>query len=278
MFTETHLNGTYYKYHQIEGNTHLLFLLPGQSLSARAFWEFNLPENKTHVDYFLQSGIDVILFDPIGYGKSTEFYNYDRIDYAKQITEVTKQIKKSYETKTIFGFSTSTAPALIAGQNDYFNKVIIHSPLVRQLESFIQNYDADQEYLHITFDFLLNERIAKVSDAIIPKSNKISGWIESVKKISGENWRVPYQVVNDIHTYWPKNQMHAIPSDKVIDTLAIVGQFDNELKLSQNCYKRFREMYPHAVEVIIPDSTHFSMWENNSRMTRNVMINFIKDN
>ena len=83
----------------IDSNRHLLFLLPGQSLSPRAFWDFQLPENRTHAEYFLEAGIDVIMFDPAGYGKSPEFYNYDRVDYADQIQLLMSFIDKEYESK-----------------------------------------------------------------------------------------------------------------------------------------------------------------------------------
>lgn len=277
MVTEQHLNGTYYKYYQAENNKNLLFLLPGQSLSPRAFWEFKLPENKTHVDYFLEAGIDVILFDPKGYGNSTVFENYDRIEYAKQITSVTDKIVKEYKTKTIFGFSTSTAPALIAGHNAYFNKIIIHSPVIQENPEFLPNYNKTQEILKVNLIKLLTERIANVSDTLIPKSNKIEGWVESVKIISGGSWTAPYQTVYDIQTYWTYKKQHDLIFDNNVSILSIVGEYDNEIQLSVDGYKRFKNFFPNCEEVIIPNSTHFSMWENNCKITRNSMIEFIKD-
>lgn len=275
MVTEEYLNGTYYKYHQAEGNKHLLFLLPGQSLSPRAFWEFKLPEGKTHVDYFLEAGIDVILFDPVGYGRSMHFRNYDRVEYAKQITDVTKELTKQYDKKVLFGFSTSTAPSLIAAQNGYFNKVIIHSPLVRERDTFLPHYNPRQSYFEMDFNRLISERIEKISDALIPKSNKIDGWIDRVKEISGDIWIVPYQTMNDIHSYWTKHKTHSLPFDHIVDTLSIIGEYDNEMHMSPKCNERFKNFYPHAREVVIPNSTHFSMWENNAHITRNEMIKFI---
>jgi pimeloyl-ACP methyl ester carboxylesterase len=278
MVTEHYLNGTYYKYHQSEGNNNLLLLLPGQSISPRGFWEFKLPDGKTHVDYFMKAGIDVILFDPLGYGKSTIFKNYNRIDYANQITSVVNQMVKQYDKKAVFGFSTSTAPALIAGHNGYFNKIIVHSPIIRQHPDgkFLPGFKIDQQVLQTNFEYLVRERIEKVSDVLIPKSNKIDGWIERVKNVIGDNWRAPYQTLNDIHTYYCFYRKHDIPIKPITDVLSICGEYDNEVNLSKPAYDRFKEFFPHYKEVIIPNSTHFSMWENNSHLTREAMINFIK--
>ena len=82
-------------------NKHLLFLLPGQSLSPRAFWDFRLPDGKTHSEYFLESGIDVILFDPVGYGNSDRSFPYDRMGFARQINDVTDNIRSEEHTSEL---------------------------------------------------------------------------------------------------------------------------------------------------------------------------------
>ena len=118
------LKETFIKTYTADENTHLLFLLPGQSLSPRVFWDYPTEEG-SHAQWLFSQGIDVVLFDPVGYGNSKSFYPYDRVDYARQILEAAETLPQKYNTKTIFGFSTSTAPALIASQQ-YFNKVITH--------------------------------------------------------------------------------------------------------------------------------------------------------
>jgi len=277
MVTEHHLNGTYYKYYQSEGNSNLLVLLPGQSLTPRAFWEFKLPDGSTHVDYFMKAGVDVILFDPHGYGKSTVFKNYNRIEYANQITAVVNQMIKPYENKVVFGFSTSTAPALIAGHNGYFNKIIVHSPLIRQRPNgqFFPDYEISKQVMEVDFESLLENRIKNISDKLIPQSNKIAGWIDSVKQISGQSWKAPYQTAQDIMTYYCFYRKHDIQSNPNIPVLRIVGEYDVEIKSSPVCDNRFKQMFPHHKSVVIPNSTHFSMWENNSNLTRDAMIKFI---
>ena len=128
MIDEQYINGTYFKRYSITENKHLLFLLTGQSISPRGFWDFKLPDEKTHSEYFLEAGIDVILFDPIGYGKSTESYQYNRVDYANQIKTVTDTITKDYNSKTILGYSSSSPVALCSAQDKFFNKVILVGP------------------------------------------------------------------------------------------------------------------------------------------------------
>jgi len=115
MYSELFLNDTYAKYYSAEGNKDLLFLLPGQSLSPRVFWDYPTEEG-THAQWFLSQGIDVVLFDPVGYGNSKAFYPYDRVEYARQIIEVANHLPQKYANRVIFGFSTSTAPAIIASQ------------------------------------------------------------------------------------------------------------------------------------------------------------------
>ena len=44
MIDEQYINGTYFKRYSDPSNKHLLFLLTGQSMSPRAFWDFKLPE------------------------------------------------------------------------------------------------------------------------------------------------------------------------------------------------------------------------------------------
>ena len=63
MIDEQYINGTYFKRYSLTTNEHLLFLLTGQSISPRGFWDFKLPEGKTHSEYFVEAGIDVVLFD-----------------------------------------------------------------------------------------------------------------------------------------------------------------------------------------------------------------------
>jgi pimeloyl-ACP methyl ester carboxylesterase len=252
---------------------HLLFILPGQSLSPRAFWDFKLPEGFTHVDFFNAAGIDVVLLDPAGYGDSDEYFAYDRIAYAEQIQFALKDIDISkYESKTILGFSTSTAPALLVTNWGLFDKVIIHSPAIRTDKKYYKKHDFDFE---TSMEKLKKERIAKISDKLIPASNKLEGWEEAVLEVIGKKtWKVPAQVVNDINNYYVDHNDHGFnPEEITCPILAILGEYDYES--TTGGYEEFRELFPHAREVRIPNSTHFSMWENCSSLTRLEIINFV---
>jgi hypothetical protein len=253
-------------------NKHLLFLLPGQSLSPRAFWDFKLPDGKTHSEYFLEAGIDVILFDPVGYGKSDRSFPYDRHGFARQINDITDGITKEYQSKVIFGFSSTTAPALIASEHGFFNKVIIHSPCVRDDERYYVSHG-------LTFDTsmerLKTERIAKVSDRLIPKSNKLDGWEQAVIDVVGsDKWSVPASVVYDINNYWSYHHSHGFNPNNIPPILVIKGEYDAEML--GGGYEVFKGLFSHFYEAVIPNSTHFSMWENNSHLTRNTMIEYIR--
>lgn len=255
----------------VEGNKHLLFILPGQSMTSRAFWDFKLPDGKTHTEYFVEAGIDVVLFDPAGYGDSEEYFNYDRIEYSNQIEYALSQITKQYESKTIFGFSTSTAPALVAANRSLFDKVIIHSPAIRNDKKFYKQHD---EHFETGFKKLKEERVAKISDTLIPKSNKLEGWENAVKEVMGcEHWKVPAQVVYDINNYFIDNGEHGFDPEKVPPMLAILGEYDYEA--TTGGYDEFKKLFPRCKESIIPNSTHFSMWENACALTRLEIIQFV---
>jgi pimeloyl-ACP methyl ester carboxylesterase len=252
---------------------HLLFILPGQSLSPRAFWDFKLPEGFTHVDFFGAAGIDVVLLDPAGYGESEEYFAYDRIQYAEQIQFALKDIDTSkYESKTILGFSTSTAPALLVANWGLFDKVIIHSPAIRTDVKYYKKHDL---HFETSMEKLKKERIAKISDKLIPASNKLDGWEQSVLDVIGKKtWKVPAQVVYDINNYFVDHNDHGFNSEEITcPILAILGEYDYEA--TTGGYDEFKELFPHAREVRIPNSTHFSMWENCSSLTRLEIINFV---
>jgi pimeloyl-ACP methyl ester carboxylesterase len=251
-----------------------LFLLPGQSLSPRAFWDFTLPDGKTHTQYFLDEKIDVIHFDPVGYGKSKEFRSYDRIDFAKQIKEVTDKITKSYKSKTILGFSSTTAPALISSEQGFFDRVIIHSPCVRDENRF---YTPHSLRFDSSMEKLKTERIAKISDALIPIPNKLDGWEQSVIDVVGsDKWSVPASVVYDINNFWAQNGYHGFDPKKTPPILVVKGEYDFEM--TGGGYDVFKRLFPNFIEKTIPNSTHFSMWENNSYITRNVIVEYCKGN
>lgn len=258
----------------IESNRHLLFLLPGQSLSSTAFWNFKLPDGKTHAEYFLEAGIDVVMFDPAGYGTSPEFFNYDRVEYANQIELMINAIEvdKLYQTKTIVGFSTSTAPALIAAERGLFDKVIIHSPSIRNDKKY---YVKHEEEFHTGIEKLKKERLEKISDKLIPKPNRINDWENRILEVVGKDtWKVPAQVVYDINNYWVDHGSNGFDPDKITaDILILRGEFDYEC--TTGGYDTFKKLFPTCQERIIPDSTHFSMWENSCSITRLEMINFV---
>lgn len=270
MVTEQHLKETFIKTYTADENNHLLFLLPGQSLSPRVFWDYPTDEG-SHAQWLCSQGIDVIMFDPVGYGNSKAFYSYDRICYARQIIEATKEIKKNYQNKVIFGFSTSTAPALIASQ-EYFNKVIIHSPVIRKDPKYFVPHG---EVLDVSIDKLIQNRIGNISDKLIPKPNRVDGWKEKILSVIGKTeWKVPAKVVHDVGNYYPKRNNTGFNPNSVPPILSIIGEYDYEI--TTGGYALFKDYFPNIKEVIIPNSTHFSMWENEYKMTLHTVRDYVQ--
>ena len=265
MVEERHIGEVFIKTYTEDSNKHLLFFLPGQSMSPRAFWDFVLDDESTHASYFCDNGIDVVLFDPVGYGKSTAYYPYDRIAYAEQIKFALKTIQKKYLTKTIVGFSTTTAPAILV--KDHFDKVVIHSPSVRNDFKYNTMHNADFE---TGIDKLKKSRLEQISDKLIPEPNRILGWEEKIVAIMGTTWKVPAQVVYDINNYWVRHRKHGFYPDPAKEIFAIVGQYDYEI--TTGGYENFLQMFTHTQEIVIPNSTHFSMWENEFAKLRKILV------
>jgi pimeloyl-ACP methyl ester carboxylesterase len=178
---------------------------------------------------------------------------------------------------------------MIAGHNGFFNKIIVHSPAMNERAGFHNNYHRHQVIFNSNFDILIKERIEKISDVLIPSSTKIDGWVDRVSAVVGNNWSAPYQVFWDHFTYWVLHRNHGMNFDNRVDVLSIAGEYDNEMlgtavSLSEHdrCgyphpNDKFNLLFPHNRTVIIPNSTHFSMWENNSHLTRQAIIDYIKE-
>jgi pimeloyl-ACP methyl ester carboxylesterase len=277
MITEHYLdNGSFYKYYNNPNNRALVFLLPAQSMSPRASWEFKLPENKTHVDYLFEAGLDVILFDPIGYGNSTSFEQYDRAGYKDQILKVVNAITKEYTTKVIVGFSTTAPVALAVGVEDYFNKVAVIGPTLYTTEPLPYGFDPSMEVLDITINSLL-VRVLDQGEKIIPRSNKIPGWVDEVRRIMGDAWRVPYKVAFDQFIFYKKNKtfMFSSADYENKDILCFVGDYDHDcLVAGRSGFNRFKDMFPNAKIVTLLNSTHFPTWENSANVMRDEIIQF----
>ena len=280
MVDEQYINGTYFKRYSLTTNEHLLFLLPGQSISPRGFWDFKLPEGKTHSEYFVEAGIDVILFDPIGYGKSTDFYQYDRVDYAKQIKDVSDTITKQYKSATLLGFSSSSPVALCSAQDKFFNKVILVGPNLTNKSD--DGYLPELEKFQTNIETLKQKRLKEISEKLIPKSNRLPNWEESLLEIvktntsyDGNNWYVPGQIVNDRINYWVNHKSNGFDVDKISlikPILAIISEYEFETPISHQGL--FLSMFPDTKIVTVPNSTHFSMWENDCAKTREFIIQY----
>ena len=279
MIDEQYINGTYFKRYSNLTNKHLVFLLTGQSMTPRAFWDFKLPEGKTHSEYFNEAGIDVILFDPVGYGKATDFYNYDRIGYAEQIKKVTDTLTKDYQSKTILGFSTSTVPAVIASTNGYFDKLAFHSPCIKYSTNIIPQEDVFKTSIYN----LKNTRLKQFGDRIIPNPNRVDNWEESITEVLETTrnyndgwWEVPGQIVRDISNYYAITGSFGFDPDKVPQKVfSIHGQYDFEM-MKFGC-EVLLNIRPDLEIVVVPNSTHFSMWENENKIPRDAIIAFCKE-
>jgi pimeloyl-ACP methyl ester carboxylesterase len=280
MIDEQYINDNYFKRYSLPTNEHLLFLLTGQSISPRGFWDFKLPDGKTHSEYFVEAGIDVILFDPVGYGKSTAFYQYDRLDYAKQIKGVTDTITKKYKSATILGYSSSSPAALCSAQDGFFNKVILVGPNI--VNNSDNNALPEIDVFETNIEMLRQKRLTEISERIIPKSNRLPNWEESLTEViktntryDNGNWSVPGQMVTDRINYWVKHKSNGFVVDKISlvkPILAIISEYEVETPVSEQGL--LMSLFPDTQIACVPNSTHFSMWENDCDKTREFIIQY----
>jgi hypothetical protein len=212
--------GSIYTKHFSNGSDLVLYLGTGNNIGARALWDFQLPNGKTHAEILCESGIDVVVFDVIGYGSALGFkggWDYDRKYNSKQIIKVIDHYRQSYKKNVLFGYCSTTAQTIIAAeQTGWLDKLIIHSasclewmkpPLSEANMSKIKfwfgeelnDYDksvltnfsesAGQRMLDGSWSFIcsvdrmLYGRYNKMAEKLIPQSNKLPNYREAMYDI-----------------------------------------------------------------------------------------------
>jgi len=268
MITENKIridtNDIYYKKFDV-GSNKTLFLIPGQSLSPRAFWS-------SHIYSFIKNNINVVMIDPIGYGNSyTEYlpHPYDRDFLHEQL----KQVYYSEKTaeNTILGFCSTTANALKSCEFG-MDKVIILGPAILE-ETKEQSKGG---WFNNTKEKLISERLNKISDKLVPKSIgnfRYPGWDINVP----ENWQAPQDMLLDIKSYYAKHKNHNISFDICKNVLAIVGEYDYEPQATGGL-TLFQRYMPQAKIYKLKNSTHFSMWEWNYKDLIKTIVGYVNDN
>ena len=153
-----------------------------------------------------------------------------------------------------------------------FNKVIIHSPVIRKDPKYFVPHG---EVLDVSIDKLIQNRIGNISDKLIPKPNRVDGWKEKILSVIGKTeWKVPAKVVHDVGNYYPKRNNTGFNPNSVPPILSIIGEYDYEI--TTGGYALFKDYFPNIKEVIIPNSTHFSMWENEYKMTLHTVRDYVQ--
>jgi len=92
------------------------------------------------------------------------------------------------------------------------------------------------------------------------------------------NWRVPGQMVTDRINYWINHKSNGFDIAKISlikPILAIISEYEVETPVSDQGL--LLSLFPDTQIVTVPNSTHFSMWENECAVTRNFIIEYCKE-
>ena len=172
--------------------------------------------------------------------------------------------------------SSSSPVALCSAQDKFFNKVILIGPNIVNRTNGLPDIDIFQTNIEL----LKQKRLKELSEKIIPKSNRLPNWEESLLEIIktstryvNGDWSVPGQIVNDRINYWSKNKSNGFVVDKISlvkPILAIISEYEVETPVSEQGL--LLSLFPDTQIVTVPNSTHFSMWENDCDKTREFII------
>ena len=162
--------------------------------------------------------------------------------------------------------------------NGSVNKVILIGPNIVNRTDGLPNIDIFQTNIEL----LKQKRLKELSERIIPKSNRLPNWEESLMEIiktntryENGNWSVPGQIVTDRINYWIKHNSNGFDVDKISlvkPILAIISEYEVETPVSEQGL--LLSLFPDTQIVSVPNSTHFSMWENDCAKTREFIIQY----
>lgn len=265
-------------------NRNLIIVTPGQSFSSEVFFTLKIyPDSSTLADKIITSGYDIAFLDALHYGRSEGIFEgyYSRDVLADQCILAIDAIEQDYDNIFVCGFcTTANVPLIVASKKDisgallmspvYFDIVRQQKIIEAQYKSFL-SYNGSKVGLKSIPEFY--ERFKTVSDSLVTSNLRVDNWEDLVKeKLDtyenfSERHKWPYSVDMSydhcIYEYHNKTKGWDIKNIKC-PIASFKGQFDFECYRG-NMHEQFLDLVrPNLVtSTIVPNSTHFGMWEKN---------------
>lgn len=274
-------------------NDSVIILLPGQTLPPEMFFDLPIYEDRSCIsDRILESGCDVAHLNPVGYGhsKGTIYELYTRDTMAQQVILAIDVLREKYKNILLHGFCSTCHVPMIAATQRKVEGIIAQSPLAFRVgpqyyEEYMRKRSNDP-YLHNSLDNLKENRLKKKSDVLLGYSNKVDNWeqlfVEHLRSFKDFNtagqWKGINDMVWDLWLYVSKNATQGYAADNLSCKVSIVvGEKDYEC--STDDFNRF--VYNVRSKLvsknIVPNGTHFGMWDKNYDQWSQTFIKSIKD-
>lgn len=275
-----------------KGSNKVVVLLPGARMAPGNFFCLPVyPNSTTIADQIVNAGYDVVLFDPIGWGRGHGKIttHYSRKTVADQLVKVISFLKNEYQYIYLHGFCTSGHAPLIAAMENSVSGIVVQSPVLipSMPESIFVSAplapEVELPLVQIHIDSLIDIRIKLESDKLIGTSNKLEGWKTLLEDYLLEHENFPRtrgvylgieHMDKELGTFVKLYNTQGWDIRKISCPIAIFnGEFDVES--SGKFYSGFANaVKPNLVsELTVKGGTHFSPWETAYDEFTNQLIN-----
>ena len=263
------------------GNSRAVVILPGRSMSARNFWNFDPGTGITHAEQLATQGVDVYMVDALGFGNSTGVSRpeYSRIYFAEQIASVIETLP-NYDDIACLGFCNTTVVPLVLAAQGLVNRAVVMSPTVfdtawcQQNPAMLrlwQRTATESGYWSTSLDVLIEQQLRKISDCEIGEPQRVATWHSEMSRLTQgytsynlHSWTAPRTWWLD-RINWPmSHDNHGFDTDALAEVPILFTRGEYDAEVPQDWFDRACEYFAVAdlQTYTIPDATHFPLWEH----------------
>jgi predicted alpha/beta-fold hydrolase len=191
-----------------------------------------------HAQFYLDLGVNVVLFDFNGFGKSA-FVNFK---YEEDLDIVVKHFKVLLPESHFIGHGISFGASQVINYSSQSNPLFHHIIIENCLDSNLSYYKKRNPKLHMMMRILM---------ILIPGVNKNHNYIKSAHQISG--------VASALLIYNEDDDLTTISMGKQIqDNLRMVNRFIICKGKHLEAFEKNKDLYTHWVNTLIFNSVHLS--------------------
>ena len=263
------------------GNSRVVVVLPGRSMSARNFWHFDPGTGITHAEQLAESGIDVYMVDALGFGNSTGITrsNYDRLYFAEQISTVLYHMPR-YDHVSGLGFCNTTAVPLVLLAQGWLDSAVIMSPTIfdqqwcQQNSAMIrlwQRTATESGQWSTSLDVLIEQQLRKISDTEIGTPQRVTTWHSEMSRLTQgytsynlDSWTAPRTWWLDRITWPMTHDNHGFDVANLNSKPILFTRGEHDVEVSRDWFDRAVGYFTNAAleTYTIPGATHFALWEH----------------